>query len=62
MDPKKFLSEHIENIMVNITSEALSYEDCFETRLQANFDKSDQKFEQPEEKLMDFIEQQHQGL
>ena len=49
MDPKKFLSEHIENIMVNITSESLSYEECFETRLQANFDKSDQKFEQPEE-------------
>ena len=43
--------------MVTISSETLSYEDCFETKLQAKFDKSDQTFEQPEEELMDFIEQ-----
>ena len=46
--------------MVTITSETLSYEDCFDTKLQARFDKSDQKFKQPEEGFMDFIEQQHQ--
>ena len=56
MDPNKFSSEHIGNKMVTITSETLSYEDCFDTKLQARFDKSDQKFKQPEEGFMDFIE------
>ena len=47
--------------MINPTSETSSYEDCcLETKLQAKFDKSDQKFEQPEEELMNVIEQQHQ--
>ena len=46
--------------MVTITSETLSSEDCFETKLQAKFDRSYQIFEQAEEELMDFIEQQHQ--
>ena len=55
MDPKKFSSEHIENKMVTLTSEILSYEDYFETKLQAKFDKFDQNFKQPEEELMDFI-------
>ena len=30
------------------------------TKIQSNFDKYDQIFEQPEEEFMDFIEQQHQ--
>ena len=38
--------------MVTITSESLSSEDCFETKLQAKFDKYDQIFEQPEEELI----------
>ena len=42
MEPKKFSSEHIENKMVTLTSEKLSCEDCFETKLPARFDKSDQ--------------------
>ena len=46
--------------MVTLTSETLSSEDLFETKLQARFDKSNQNFKQPEEVLMDFIEQQHQ--
>ena len=50
-----FSSEHIESILVTITSETLSSEDWFDTKLQAKFDKSDQNFEQPEEELMDFI-------
>ena len=49
MDQSKFSSEHIKNKMVTITSKTLSSEDCFETKLQANFDKSDQNFEQTEE-------------
>ena len=49
MDPNNLSSEHIENKMVTITSKTLSSEDCFETKLQANFDKYDQLFEQPEE-------------
>ena len=48
MSPNKFSSEHIENKMVTITSETLSSEDCFETKLQAKFNKSDQIFEEPE--------------
>ena len=59
MDPNKFLSEHITNKMVTFTSETFSSEDCFETKLQAKFDKSDQIFEQPEEELVDFMEQQN---
>ena len=45
--------------MVTITSEALSSEELFETKLEAKFDKYDKSFEQPEEELIDFIEQQH---
>ena len=60
MDPNKFSSKHIRNKMVTINSETLSYEDCFETKLQAKFDKCDQNFKQPEEEMMYFIEQQHQ--
>ena len=60
MDPNRFSSEYIESTMVTITSETLSSEDWFETKLQAKFNKSDQSFEQPEEELMDFIEQQNQ--
>ena len=49
MDPNKLSSEHIENKMVTLTSETLSYEDCFETKIQAKFDKSGRNFEHPEE-------------
>ena len=48
MDSNKFSSKHIENKMVTLSSENLSSEDCFETKPQAKFDQSDQKFEQPE--------------
>ena len=41
--------------MVTLTSETLSSEDCFETKLQAKFDEYYQIFEQPEEEFMDFI-------
>ena len=41
--------------MATLISGTLSSEDCFETKLQAKFDKSDQIFEQIEEKLMDFV-------
>ena len=47
--------------MLPITPENLSFEDFFETKLQAKFDKSDQIFEQPEEELIDFVEQYHQA-
>ena len=60
MDPNKFSSEHIENEMVTITSETLSSEEWFETKLQSKFDKSDKCFEELEEGLMDFMEQQTQ--
>ena len=60
MDPKKLSSEHIKIKMSTPTSEILSYEKWFETKIQAKFDKSDQNFKRPEEELMDFIEQQHQ--
>ena len=45
MEPKKFSSEHIKNRIFTINSETLSFEDCFETKIQAKFDKSDQNFE-----------------
>ena len=48
--------------MITIASESSSSEDWFETKIQAKFDKYDQMFEQPEEQLMDFMEQQHQEL
>ena len=48
MHPKKLSSEYIENKMVPITSETLSSEDCFETKLQDKFDKSNKCFEPPE--------------
>ena len=60
MDPNKFSSEHIENEMVTTTSETLSSEECFETKPQSKFDKSDKCFEELEEGLMDFMEQQTQ--
>ena len=47
--------------MLTLTYENLSCEDCFDNKLGAKFDKSDQIFDQPEEELMDFIEQQHQS-
>ena len=48
MEPKFLSTEHIENKMVTLTSGTLSSEDCFETKIQAKFGKSDQLFEQPE--------------
>ena len=60
MDPSTFSSEHINNKMITLTSEIFSSEDCFETKLQTNFDKSDQNSEHPEEKLMNSIEQPYQ--
>ena len=60
MDPNKLSPEHIRNKTVTITFESLSSEDCFETKLQAKFDKYDQNFKQPEEEMMYFIEKQHQ--
>ena len=59
METNKFSSEHIENEVLTLTSKTSSSEDCFETKLQSKFDKSDQIFEQPEEELMDFMEQYH---
>ena len=56
MGPKKFSSEHMENKMVTLTSETLSFEGFFETKLQEKFDKCDQLFERPEEELLNFIE------
>ena len=52
MEPNKFSSEHIENNIITFTYETLSSEDWFEIKLQSKFDKSDKKFEQPEEELM----------
>ena len=46
--------------MLTLTSETLSYEDSFETKLQAKLDKYDNIYEQQEEELMDFMEQYHQ--
>ena len=59
-EPKNFLSEHIENELLTLNVGTSSFEDFLETKLQAKFDKSDQIFEQPEEELMDFMEQQNQ--
>ena len=60
MDPNKVLSEHIENKTFTLTYETLSYEYCFETKLQSKFDISDKCVEKMEEELIFFIEQQHQ--
>ena len=60
MDPSTFSSEHINNKMITLTSEIFSSEDCFETKLQTNFYKSDQNSERPEENLMTSIEQPYQ--
>ena len=59
MEPSKFSSEHIENEVLTLTSETSSSEYCFETKLQAKFDKSDQIFKQTEEALIYFMKQQH---
>ena len=48
MEPNKFSLEHIENELVTITTETLSSEGFFETKIQAEFDKYDQIFDQPE--------------
>ena len=48
MEPNKFSPEHIKNEFITLTPETSSYEGFIETKLQANFDKSDQMFEQPE--------------
>ena len=48
MDPNKLSSEHIENKIVTLTPETLSFEECFESKLQAKFDISDQILEQQE--------------
>ena len=60
MKPNKFASEHIKNKVLTLTSETSSSEDCFETKLQSKFDKSNQIFKQSEEELMNFIEQYRQ--
>ena len=60
MEPNKFSSEHIKNECITPTYETSSYEDCLETKIQANFYKSDQIFEHPEEELIYSIKQQHQ--
>ena len=46
--------------MLTLTSESSYYEDCFDTKIQAKFDKSDQILKQTGEELMDITEQQHQ--
>ena len=48
MNPYRISSEHIENKMVTLTSETLSYEYCFGTKLQDKFNKYYQIFKQPE--------------
>ena len=60
MEPKHSSSEHIKNESLTLTYETSSSEDCFERKFQANLDKSDQIFEQPEEVLVDVIEQKYQ--
>ena len=42
MEPNKLSSEHIKNEVLTLASETLSSKHCFETKLQAKFDKSDQ--------------------
>ena len=46
--------------MVTLTSKTPSSVDHFETKTQAKFAKSDQKFEQQQEEFMDIKEKQHQ--
>ena len=48
MEPNKLSSEYIENEVLTLTSETSSSEDCFETKLQAKFYKSDKILEEPE--------------
>ena len=60
MEPNKFSSEHIENEVLNLISETSYNEYCLKIKLRTNFDKYDKIFEQPEEELMYFMEQQHQ--
>ena len=60
MEPEKSSSEHIENKGLTLISETASSKDCFDKKIQAKFDKSDNIFEQPEKELMDFMEKQHQ--
>ena len=60
MEPNMFSSEHIQNEVLTLTSETPSSEYCFDTRLQAKFEKTDQIFEQSEEELIYLIEQQYQ--
>ena len=57
MELNKFSSEHNTNSLLTLTYENSSSEDFFETKRQANFDKTYQILEQSEEELMDFIEQ-----
>ena len=48
MEPIKLSSEHIKNEVLTLTSKTSSSEDCFDTKLQAKFYKSDQILEQTE--------------
>ena len=52
MNPQNLSSQHIENKMFTITSENLSNEDCFDTKLQAKVDKYDNFFKQQEEECI----------
>ena len=54
---RKFLSKHIQNEVLTLTCETSYSKGCFDTKLQVKSDKSDQISKQPEEELMDFIEQ-----
>ena len=60
MEPNKFSSEHFTNEVLTFTSEHPSSEDNFESKFQTNLSPTNQIYEQPEEKLMNFMEQQHQ--
>ena len=51
--------EHIDNKVLNITSEPPYAEDHFRTIFQANLSPSDQIFERQEEELIDFKEKKH---
>ena len=55
METNKFSPEQVQNEVLILTSKISSSEDCFDTKLQAKFDKFDQIFKQPEGKMMDFI-------
>ena len=48
MEPNKLSSEPTKNEVLTLTAESSSFEDFFETKLQAKFHKSDQILEQPE--------------